>query len=77
MSSQVQLQYLSLLSYLKTICIICVFLSCINNGVTDSVLASNAVDHGFEPRSDQTKDYAICICLFSVELAVFMRKSID
>ena len=29
-----------------------------------SVLASNAVDRGFEPQSGQTKDYKICICCF-------------
>ena len=27
-----------------------------------SVLASSVVDHGFEPRSDQTKDDKIGIC---------------
>ena len=27
-----------------------------------SVFASNAVDRGFDPRSCQTKDYAIYIC---------------
>ena len=26
------------------------------------MLASSVVDRGFEPRSGQTKDYAICIC---------------
>ena len=30
-----------------------------------SVLASSAVDQGFEPRSGQTKDYEIGICCFS------------
>ena len=30
-----------------------------------SVLASNAVDRGFEPQSGQTKDYTIDICYFS------------
>ena len=30
-----------------------------------SVLASNAVDRGFEPRSGQAKDYKIDICYFS------------
>jgi hypothetical protein len=30
-------------------------------GVIVSVLASSAVDRGFEPRSDQTKDYKIVI----------------
>ena len=31
-------------------------------GVMVSVLASRAVDRGFESRSGQTKDYAIDIC---------------
>ena len=34
-------------------------------GVMVSVLASSVVDHGFEPRSGQTKDYKIGICRFS------------
>jgi hypothetical protein len=34
-------------------------------GVMVSVLALSAVDHGFEPRSGQTKDYKIGICCFS------------
>jgi hypothetical protein len=34
-------------------------------GVMVSVLASNVVDHGFEPRSGQTTDYEIGICCFS------------
>ena len=29
-----------------------------------SVLASSAVDRGFEPRLDQTNDYEIGICCF-------------
>ena len=29
-----------------------------------SVLTSNVVDCGFEPRSDKTKDYKIGICCF-------------
>ena len=33
-------------------------------GVMVSVLASSAVDLGFEPRSGQTKDYNIGICCF-------------
>ena len=33
-------------------------------GVMISVLASSAVDHGFESRSGQAKDYNIGICLF-------------
>ena len=33
-------------------------------GVMVSVLASSAVDRGFEPRSGQTKHYNIGICCF-------------
>ena len=42
-----------------------------------SVLASSAVDRGFEPRSDQTKDYQIGICCFSAKHAALGRKSKD
>ena len=42
-----------------------------------SVLASSAVDRGFEPRSGQTKDYKIGICCFSAKHAVLRRKSKD
>ena len=31
-------------------------------GVMVSVLASSAVDRGYEPQSDQTKDYKLGIC---------------
>jgi hypothetical protein len=34
-------------------------------GVMVSVLTSGVVDRGFEPRSDQTKEYEIGICCFS------------
>jgi hypothetical protein len=34
-----------------------------------SVLASSAIDHMFEPRSGQTKDYKIGICYFSTKHA--------
>ena len=34
-----------------------------------SMLASSAVDHGFEPGSCQTKDYKIDICCFSTKHA--------
>jgi hypothetical protein len=34
-------------------------------GVMVCVLASSAVDRGFEPQSGQTKDYEIGICCFS------------
>ena len=42
-----------------------------------SVLASSAVDRGFEPRSVQTKDYKIGICCFSAKNAALRRKSKD
>ena len=42
-----------------------------------SVLASNAVDRGFEPRSGQTKDYKIGICCFSAKHAALRGKSKD
>ena len=42
-----------------------------------SVLASSAVDRGFEPRSGQTKDHKIGICCFSAKHAVLRRKSKD
>ena len=45
--------------------------------VMDSVLVSSAVDRGFEPRSCQTKDYAIGICCFSAKHAALRRKSKD
>ena len=32
-----------------------------------NVLASNAVERGFEPRSGQTKGYTIGICCFSAK----------
>jgi hypothetical protein len=31
-------------------------------GAKVSVFASSVIDRGFEPRSGQAKDYAICIC---------------
>jgi hypothetical protein len=42
-----------------------------------SVLASSAVDRGFEPRSGQTKDYKIGICYFTAMYAALRRKSKD
>ena len=42
-----------------------------------SVLASNVVDHRFEPQSGQTKDYKIDICYFSAKHAALRRKSKD
>ena len=37
------------------------------------VLSSNAVDRGFEPRTDQTKDHEIGMCCFSAKHAAFRR----
>ena len=42
-----------------------------------SVLASSAVDRGFESRSGQTIDYKSGICCFSTKHAAFRRKSKD
>jgi hypothetical protein len=42
-----------------------------------SVLASSAVDRGFELRSDETKDYKIGICCFSAKHAALRGKSKD
>ena len=42
-----------------------------------SVLASSAVDRGFEPRSGQTKDCNIDICCFSAKHAALRSKSKD
>jgi hypothetical protein len=37
------------------------------SGIMVSMLASSAIDRGFEPRSGQTKDYKIGICCFSAK----------
>jgi hypothetical protein len=42
-----------------------------------SVLASSAVDCGFELWSGQTKDFKIGICCFSARHAALRRKSKD
>ena len=47
------------------------------SGVMVSVVASSAVDRGFEPRSGQAKDYEIGICCFSAKHAALRRKSKD
>jgi hypothetical protein len=41
------------------------------------LFASSAVDFGFEPRSDQTKDYKIGMCCFSAEHVAFRRNCKD
>jgi hypothetical protein len=41
-----------------------------------SVLASSALDRGFDPRSGQTKDYKIWMCCFSaIKHAALRRKN--
>ena len=42
-----------------------------------SVLATSVVDHGFESRSGQTKDYEIGICCFSAKHTALQRKGKD
>ena len=42
-----------------------------------SVLASSAVDRGFQSQLGQTKDYKISICCFSAKHAELRRKSKD
>ena len=44
-------------------------------GVMISVLASIVVDHGFEPRLGQTKDYKIGMCCFSAKHRALRRTS--
>jgi hypothetical protein len=46
-------------------------------GVIVSVLASSAVDCGFGPWSDQTKDFKIGICGFSAKHTELRRMSKD
>ena len=42
-----------------------------------SVLASSAIDRGFEPQSGQTKDYKIGICCLYSKHAAWRSKSKD
>ena len=44
-------------------------------GVMIIVLASSGVVRWFEPRSDQTKDYKMCMCCFSAKHEALRRKS--
>jgi hypothetical protein len=46
-------------------------------GVIVKVLASSAVDRGFERRSGQTNDYDISICCFSAKHTALRRTSTD
>ena len=47
------------------------------SGVMVSMLTSSALDHGFKPRSVNTKDYKIGICCFSAKHMALRRKSKD
>ena len=47
------------------------------SGVMVGVLVLSAVDRGFEPQSDQAKDYKIGICCFSTKHAALRRKRKD
>jgi hypothetical protein len=40
-----------------------------------SVLASSAIDCGYEPRSGQTKEYTIGMCCFSAKNTSLRRKN--
>ena len=42
-----------------------------------SVLAWSVIDRGFEPWSDQIKDYTICICCFSAKHVALRGKRKD
>ena len=42
-----------------------------------NVLASSAVDCGFEPQAGQTKDYKIGICCFPTKHAALKKKNKD
>ena len=46
-------------------------------GVMVNVFTSSAVYRGFETRLDNTKDFKIGICCFSVRYAALRRKSQD
>ena len=46
-------------------------------GVMVGMLASSAVDCGFESRSGQTKDYKIGICSFTAKCSALRKKSKD
>jgi cytochrome c biogenesis protein CcdA len=54
--------------------LVLILMYCIG-GVIVSVLASSAVDRGFDPRSGQTKNYKIGICCFSSKHLALKIKS--
>jgi hypothetical protein len=47
------------------------------SGVMVSVFPWSAVDHGFKPRSGQTKDYTIGMCCFSAKHVALRIKGND
>jgi hypothetical protein len=53
-----------------------IYKDCIG-GVMVCVLTTNSVDHGFMPRSGQTKDYKNGICCFAAKNAALISKSKD
>ena len=73
------LHYVLKFLYLTIVLLSLLFQKYLNRigGVMVSVLASIAVDRGFEPRSDQTKVYIIGICCFSAKHAAIRRKNKD
>ena len=68
----------NIVQYTLSTLINCWLLEVLWNRIGDvmvSVLASSAVDRGFEPRSGQTKDYKIGICCFSAKHTALRIKS--
>ena len=61
----------------QIIILVCDNLAYINliSGAKVSMVASSAVDRGFESQLDQTKDYKIGICCFSTKYAALMSKT--
>jgi hypothetical protein len=48
-----------------------------NRDLMAIVIALSAVDRGFEPSSDQTKDFKIEICCFSTKHAVLRSNNTE
>jgi hypothetical protein len=65
--------------YISRLNRICSHFISVNNRNGDaliSVFVSSVVNRGFEPWSDQTKEYNICICCFSGKHTVQMSKRV-
>ena len=69
--------FVCLVYNMLTVSLDCPFLNTRIGGVMLSVLASSAVDRGFEARSDQIKDYKIGIYCFSGKPAVLIKERFD